>query len=68
MFNVAIKNIQRLGVAFLLTTPLLLTSCGNSAADKAQAILDEARTAYDAKNYALAIELLPTRLQLCWEL
>ena len=57
MFNVAIKNIQRLGVAYLLTTPLLLTSCGNSAADKAQAILDEARTAYDAKNYALAIEL-----------
>jgi hypothetical protein len=57
MFNEVTNNLRRAGVAILVTTPLLLASCGNSDTEKAQSLLNEARTAYDNKNYTLAIDL-----------
>lgn len=57
MYNVVTKKIYNFGVAVIVTAPLLLMSCGNKDTEKAQAILDEARTAYDAKNYTLALDL-----------
>lgn len=56
MFNAATKPSRTLLLTLAATA--LLASCGGSAdKDKAQALLDEATTAYDAHNYAGALTL-----------
>lgn len=55
MYNAAIKLSYELGI--LLTISLLFVSCGNSEAKKAQALLQEAQTAYESKNYTLTLQL-----------
>lgn len=58
MYNAAINHICHLGLTLLIGAPLLLTSCGNGDTQKAQALLDNARDAYENKNYATSLLLI----------
>lgn len=58
MYNAAIKHICHFGLGLLIGTPLLLSSCGNGDTQKAQTLLDNARAAYENKDYATSLLLI----------
>ncbi|MDE6860975.1 MAG: hypothetical protein K2J65_11255 [Duncaniella sp.] len=58
MYNVATKHLRHLGIALLTSAPVILNSCGNGDTQKAQALLSEARSAYENKDYETSLLLI----------
>lgn len=58
MYNAATKHLKHIGMALLMSTPIMLNSCGNGDTQKAQALLSEARSAYENKDYETSLLLI----------
>ncbi len=57
MYNAATNHLLHIGISLLVGAQLILTSCGNGDTEKARALLDEARAAYESKDYSTALSL-----------